>query len=333
MAHKNNNIVKKSIAIVTGGNSSEEVISIKSAKQIIDSLDPSKYIPYLINIKNKKWTVKRGHLPDIEIDKNDFSFVIDNTKIQFDAAFIIIHGTPGEDGKIQSYFEMLNIPYVGPKVLPASLSFNKNACKIYLKQHDIDTARCIYLKNNSSYDTRTIVNTLKLPLFVKPNEAGSSFGVTRVNNEKELEIAIRNAFNEDNNSVLIEEYIEGTEITCGIYRSKGKTTVLPVTEIVSSKDFFDYEAKYTPGMANEITPARISHTDEKNCKELTEKIYKALELSGISRIDYILKNDILYLLEVNTIPGMSKESIVPKQIKEAGLSMKDVLSNLIEDLF
>jgi D-alanine-D-alanine ligase len=323
--------MKKNIAIITGGDSSEEVISVKSATLIMDSVDTEKYNAILVHMKNGKWEVKGYEgFDSVPIDKNDFSFTVDSKKHMFDCAYLIIHGAPAENGKLQAYLDMLGIPYVGPRVLEASLTFNKEVCKQYLGLIGIKSAKARLIKKGDTPDLQRIVSEIGFPCFVKPNEAGSSFGVTKVKQMDQLEKALKGALTEDS-SVMIERYIEGTEVTCGVYKHNGKVNVLPITEIISTKEFFDFEAKYTPGAADEITPARISPELTARCHELTGNIYSFLDLTGISRIDYIIENDEFYLLEVNTIPGMSRESIVPKQLRAAGYNLKKVITGLIDE--
>lgn len=321
--------MKKSIAVITGGNSSEEVISLQSGQQIMDTLDKEQYVPYLVMIKHADWYVKTADDVEIPIDKNDFSFTIKGEKISFDCIFLAIHGTPAEDGKLQAYFEMLNLPYVGPQPLGAALTFNKYACKTYLSSFGVKTANSLLFYRNVEVNIEKIVYQIGYPCFVKPNEAGSSFGVTKVYEKPQLLEAIDKAF-EESEQVLIEKFIKGREFTCGIYLAEEGIKVLPVTEIISSKDFFDYEAKYTPGMANEVTPAEIKPELKTLVQNTTRAIYEHLQLKGIARVDYIYAENSLYLLEVNTIPGMTKESIVPKQIIASGGTMTEVLTELLK---
>ena len=321
--------MKKSIAIVTGGDSSEEVISVKSADFIINNLDKTKYNGYVVTVRKNQWLVSRGHLPGIPVDKNDFSFRIDGTKIQFDCAYLIVHGPPAENGKMQGYFDMIGIPYIGPKVLQAAITFNKEVCKQYLSGIGIKSAGAFLFLKDEKIDFEKIEKEIGFPCFVKPNESGSSFGVTKADNSSQLVDAVKIAQSEDS-SVLIEKYIQGTEVTCGVFAVNGQVNVLPVTEIVSTKDFFDFEAKYTPGAAQEITPARINDELTEKCRELTGKIYRHLNLSGFTRIDYIINNNEFYMLEVNTIPGMSRESIIPKQLNEGKFNVGEVITSLIE---
>ena len=323
---------KKNIAVVYGGDSSEVVVSIKSAKMLMQSIDFMKYNAYGVLIKGNEWTVKLDDETVIGIDKNDFSFINGEQKVTFDCAMIIIHGSPGENGLLQSYFELIRMPYTTCNAFVSALTFDKYACKAYMCDLGVYMAKGILVKKNQKLSTDYIINKLGLPVFVKPNAAGSSFGVSKVKSVDELEKAIETAFAEGD-EVLIEEYIKGTELSHGIMKiGKEKETLhLPITEIVSKKEFFDFEAKYTAGMSDEITPARIADEVVERVQQLSSKIYDWLNCRGIVRVDYILSGNDLYFLEINTVPGMSEASIVPKQIEHVGLKFKQVLSMLIED--
>lgn len=322
--------MKKNIAIVTGGNSSEYDISLQSAETIISNIDKSIYVPYKIVINGDQWVLKRNNEEDIAIDKNDFSCIIENNKITFDCAFIAIHGTPGEDGKLQGYFDMLNIPYTTSGVLTTALTFDKSVCINFLKQYGVVVANSILIKRGENYQVEKISSEIKLPCFVKPNNGGSSCGISKVNSAGDLEDAINKAFKEDD-EILVEEFIDGTELTCGIVKNKNELLVLPLTEIISKTEFFDYEAKYTAGMAEEITPARVSKEIEKECKELSAFLYNLLNCRGMVRFDYILSSDKLYFLELNTVPGLTENSLVPKQAAAMGMSLKELFGMVIEE--
>lgn len=324
--------MKKNIAVVTGGNSSEHVVSLKSADQVEASLDRGKYNVYRVLIERDSWTVQQQGLPDVPINKNDFSFENGNGNVRFDCALIAIHGTPGEDGLLQGYFEMLQIPYTTCDVLVSSLTFNKWACKKYLSDTTIAMAKAILICKGDKINAETVVRQLGLPLFVKPNEGGSSFGISKVKSVNDMQKAIDNALQEDVN-VIVEEFISGVELTCGLMRTNSDLLVFPITEIVSKKDFFDYEAKYTPGMSDEITPARISPELTKRVEDCSCLIYERLGCKGIVRVDYIYnkEKDMLYFLEVNTVPGMTENSLVPKQVKAMGKTFGQVLEMLIEE--
>ncbi len=324
--------MKKNIAVIAGGNSSEFPVSIRSAEQIAGELDPDKYDVYKIIIKGTNWILeneKTGHIP---VNKDDFSCITPTGKLKFDCALITIHGTPGEDGKLQGYFESLNIPYTTSGILSSSLTFNKKATKLFLKPFGILSPASVYLYKGELIKTETIIDKLGLPVFVKPNQSGSSFGVTKADNEATLEEAINHAF-EEGNEIIIEEFIEGSEITCGVLKAGSKEIIFPLCEIVSKNEFFDYEAKYTPSKAEEIIPARISADKTRECKSLTSYIYSSIDCRGIVRIDYILSDDKFYFLEVNTIPGMSAESIVPKMAREYGINLRELFTLVIDDAF
>ncbi len=321
-------MTKKTIAVVCGGYSKEEEISLKSAEQISEIIDKSQFIVYTVLINRDEWSVQipAGNLP---IDKNDFSFRFRENKITFDAVFMAIHGTPGEDGKLQSYFEMLNIPVTTGDSFVSALTFNKYAAKTYLKDAGVLTAKAALVRKGDNYSIQEIIDKLGLPVFVKPNNGGSSFGVTKVKHSNMLKEAIDKAFKEDY-EVIIEEFIEGREFTAGLFISSNRKFILPVTEIISKTEFFDYEAKYK-GLSNEVTPAEISQEQTIRCQRLTYEIYKILNCKGVVRVDYLLKNNQFYFMEVNTVPGMSKESIIPQQIKTYGEDLSDFYTKLIND--
>ncbi len=321
--------MKKNIAILAGGDSSEFPVSMNSAKTIQASLNRSLYNIYLVVLKEGKWTV-HAEEEKAEVNKNDFSCELSGRKIQFDFAFIIIHGTPGENGLLQGYFETIKIPYSTCGVLSSSLTFNKIFSKKYITQFDIPVSRYRIIEKNSDYDEKEILDYIGLPCFVKPNRSGSSFGITKVRKKEEFSKAVDKAFEEDY-QVLAEEFLEGTELTCGLIKTNEQDYVFPSTEIVPKNEFFDYEAKYTKGMADEITPARISEELEKEVRELSSTIYDIFDCRGIVRIDYIHSKGKLYFMEVNTIPGMSAASIVPQQIEASGRTLTEIFTIAIED--
>ncbi|HBF89422.1 MAG TPA: D-alanine--D-alanine ligase [Bacteroidales bacterium] len=319
--------MKKNIAILAGGDSSEYVISIQSAEQLEGIIDREKYNVYKIHVKGSKWNLSSNE--NINVDKNDFSIAVSNQKIKFDCALIAIHGTPGENGILQSYFDLIKVPYTTCSAFTSALTFNKFATKLFVKEYGVITAKSIIIRRNDVINSKEIVEKVGLPCFVKPNNGGSSFGTTKVKQVEDIKSAIELALKEDHEAI-IEEFISGTEITNGVYSKSGEIKALPITEIVSTKEFFDYEAKYTPGVSNEITPARISPSLEKECKETSKKIYKVLNCKGVVRIDYIIHDEKLYFLEINTVPGMSKNSIVPQQVRADGLNLTDFFTNIIE---
>lgn len=322
--------MKKNIAVVGGGDSSEYVISVQSAAQIASVMDRDKYNTYVVSIRKGDWHIEGGEYDKAIIDKSDFSFYANDRKIQFDCAYITIHGTPGEDGILPGYFELMGIPHSTCDLLVSALTFDKYYCKAFLFKHGVLMAEEILVKRNDKIDAQSIIAKLGLPVFVKPANGGSSFGVTKVKNEADLADAIKLAMKEDDGDVLVEEFIEGKEITCGMVRTTEKEVVFPLTEIVSANDFFDYQAKYE-GASDEITPARISLEETERCQELTRKVNRALNTRGITRTDYILKNGKFYFIEINTTPGMSAASIVPQQVRSMNLELRDVLSWIIED--
>ncbi len=315
----------KIVAVTAGGRSSEYEISLKSAQTILDSIDREKFLPYLVVIGKTDWYAEADG-QKYPINKDDFSFNLNGKTIRFEKVYNTIHGTPGEDGKIQGYFDLLNIPYTGCDVLTSSITFNKYYCKQIVSAHGIKTATSILLLGKETFNKQEISEKLGYPCFVKPNNGGSSFGASKVEAESELEAAVDLAFEHDS-QVLIEEYIKGRELTCGVYNDKQKQPhALPITEIISKNAFFDYKAKYE-GQSQEITPAQLDKHTTYECQGLSEKIYKLLNCNGLVRIDYLFKDGILYFMEVNTTPGCSRESIIPQQIAAAGLSRKTIISD------
>jgi D-alanine-D-alanine ligase len=328
-------IMKKNIAIVAGGDQSEVVVSLKSAQGLYSFIDKEKYNLYIVILQAGNWRAQidastgSATKQEFPIDKNDFSFILNGEKIIFDCAYITIHGMPGEDGKLQGYFEMIGMPYSCCDVLSAALTFNKFVCNNYLRGFGIRVADSVVLRKTDKINADEIINRLQLPCFVKPNVGGSSFGVTKVKAEKELFPAIEKAFAEGD-QVIIERFMKGTEITCGMYRTDKKEVVFPITEVVSANEFFDFDAKYN-GQVEEITPARISPELTKEVQKLTSEIYQILGCKGIVRIDYIITNgNEVNLLEVNTNPGMTATSFIPQQVRAAGLDIKEVMTDVIE---
>lgn len=322
--------MKKNIAIVAGGDSAEFEVSLKTASHIYNNIDLDLYKPYLVYINALDWNadICGDKYP---INRHDFSIIIKGKKICFDLVYIAIHGTPGENGIFQGYLEMLRIPYSSCSVLSSALSFNKFACNSFLKSLDFKVAKSILIKSNErDISDSYIVDKLSLPCFVKPNADGSSFGITKVKKIEELQDAITKAFNEGD-EVIIEEFIDGLEFTCGLLKTKNENIIFPVTEVLPKNEFFDFEAKYDPSMSEEITPARISDARRNEIQETSSAIYDALKCKGIVRIDYIISNDQLYVLEANTIPGMTSNSFIPKQVEAMGLELKNILTKVIED--
>ncbi|PLX02886.1 MAG: D-alanine--D-alanine ligase [Marinilabiliales bacterium] len=323
--------MKKTIAVVGGGDSSEYVISVQSAAQIRSVLDKDRYNSYVVSIRGDDWHVEDKDLGNPRIDRSDFSFTVNGKRISFDCAYITIHGTPGENGLLPAYFELLGIPHTTCGVLTSSLTFDKQVCKTYLQTYGIKMAKGIVFKKGQVVDEAMVVNELGLPVFVKPSHGGSSFGVSKVEKKEEIAVAVKKAFSEDNHDVLVEEFIDGREVTCGMVCTDDKKLVLPVTEIVSKNEFFDFEAKYQ-GASDEITPARISEEETETCQELTAYINDLLNCKGVTRTDFMLRDGEFYFIEINTIPGMSAASIVPQQAEAMGLTMTDIFTMVIEDV-
>jgi len=320
--------MKKNIAIIMGGYSSEYQISLKSGNVVYNTLKEI-YNTYRIHIFKEKWIYVDKSNMEHHVDKNDFSVTIQGEKIIFDCVFNAIHGSPGEDGYMQAYFEMLDIPQTSCGMYQASLTFNKRDCLSVLKPYGIKTAKSYYVNLGDKIDENAIIHTVGLPCFVKANKAGSSFGITKVYKKEELQNAIDIAFAEDD-EIIIEEYLDGTEVSIGVISYKGKTIALPITEIVSENDFFDYKAKYE-GQSQEITPARISEELAQKTRDVAIRVYDLLKMKGFSRSEYIFKNNEPHLLEINTVPGFTKESILPQQAQEAGISLEQLFGNAIEE--
>jgi len=321
---------KPNVAVIAGGDSSEFVVSVKSGANVFKAIDTTRFSPWLVQIKGKSWEVFRNDKKIADIDKSDFSFTENGEKTTFDFAYITIHGTPGEDGILQGYFDLLKIPYSTCDVHSSSLTFNKWFCSNYLRNFGIEMAKSVKLQKGKKVDSKDIIKKLGLPVFVKPNSGGSSFGITKVKTEKELSGAIENAWKESDEA-LVEEFIEGTEYTCGLVKFADKDLIFPVTEVLPKNEFFDFEAKYTPGGAEEITPARLPENLFKKCQQISSEVYDLCKCSGIVRVDFILKNNTFYFLEVNTTPGMTETSFIPQQINAMGLSLNEVLTLIIEN--
>lgn len=326
--------MKKKIALVAGGYSGEYVISLGTAVTIEKNLDPSRFDVYKIIIDRKEWYHETESGQKIQVDKNDFSLNLESGKLTFDAAFIAIHGSPGEDGRLQGYFDMIGLPYTTCNAIVSALTFNKSFCNKVLKDfHIVNIANSVVLYKHVPYSLGAIMESLRLPVFVKPNESGSSLGVSKVTSPEQLMGAIEKSFAEDS-QVLIEEFIAGRELTIGVYAVKGKIHTLPPTEIVSQNEFFDYEAKYQ-GASNEITPAQIPEDTLSLLNRKAENIYLHLNCKGVVRMDFILNKDSneLYFLEVNTMPGQSENSIVPQQVRAAGMNLTAFYGDLLDEVF
>lgn len=318
------------VAVVMGGYSDESVISLRSGQLILNHIDPSKYKAFEVHILLNDWycLIEGEKYP---VNKADFTFTKDNQTITFDVVANTIHGTPGEDGHMQSYWELIELPYTGCSFYQSALTFNKRDTLSVLSKFNIPKAKSIYLSKGNEIDGEKIASELGLPFFVKPNQSGSSLGVSRVNSLDDLPKALDFAFAEDND-ILIESYLKGTEVSVGVLQLKGTTKVLGITEIVSENEFFDYEAKYL-GKSKEITPARLSQEVEEKVNETAKKVYESLGMIGFSRADFIIMNDVPHFIEINTNPGLSPQSIFPQQAAFANLAFSDLIDNEIELAF
>lgn len=327
---------KRTIAIVCGGDSSEHDVSLRSGQGLYSFFDKERYNIYLVDVKGTDWHVALDNGETIEIDKNDFSFVMNGKHVYFDYAYITIHGQPGENGVMQGYFDLIHLPYSTSGVLVEAMTFDKYVLNNYLRGFGINVADSILLRRGEAYDEEEIAKRIGMPCFVKPAADGSSFGVSKVKNADQLAPALRVAFMESN-EVMIESFLDGTEISQGIYKTAEKTVVLPATEVVTTNEFFDYDAKYN-GQVQEITPARLSPETAEEVVKTTSRIYDILHANGIIRIDYIISKDKdgkdkVNMLEINTTPGMTVTSFIPQQVRAAGLDIKDVLSEIVENQF
>ncbi|MFA5326391.1 MAG: D-alanine--D-alanine ligase [Prolixibacteraceae bacterium] len=322
--------MKKNIAVVYGGDSSEFVVSVKSSINVFQAINPEKYNVWKVQMKELDWNVIENDQSISSVDKGDFSFMLNGQKIKFDFAYITIHGTPGEDGKLQGYFDLVKVPYSTCGVYSSALTFNKFFCSNYLRNFDVPMAKAVRLFKGNQVNADQLVEELGLPVFVKPNAGGSSFGVTKVKEKHQLAEAIELAMKESTD-ILVEQFIDGKEFTCGLVKLSDQELIFPVTEVIPLNEFFDFDAKYTAGKTDEITPARISPELTKKIQQLSSRIYDLCDCSGIVRIDYILKDGEFYFLEVNTTPGMTATSFVPQQIAAMGKKLGDVLEMIIED--
>ena len=321
--------MKINVAIIMGGYSSEYKISLKSGNVVYETLNNTKYNAYRVHIFKDKWVYVDDNEIEHKINKDNFSVEINNETIKFDCVFNAIHGAPGEDGYMQAYFELLGIPHTSCGMYQAALTFNKRDCLSSLKPYGIKTAESYYLNFGDTINEDDIISKVGLPCFVKANKAGSSFGISKVHKQEQLQKAIDVAFKEDD-EIIIESFLDGVEVSVGVIKFKGEVIVLPITEIVSDNDFFDYEAKYL-GQSQEITPARITKEQEEKVNKVSKHVYKILKMDGFSRSEYIFKDGEPHLLEVNTVPGLTKESILPQQAAAAGISLSDLFGNAIEE--
>ena len=327
--------LKRNIAIVCGGDSSEHDVSMRSAQGLYSFFDKERYNVYIVDVRGQNWHVNFDNGEVATIDRNDFSFVgQDGKAVVFDYAYITIHGTPGENGLMQGYFDLIHLPYSTSGVLVEAMTFNKYVLNNYLRSFGVNVADSMLLRRGEAYDEQAVEERLGMPVFVKPVADGSSFGVSKVKCADQLAPALRMAFMESD-EVMIERYIQGMEISIGCYKTQTKTVVLPATEVVTSREVFDYDAKYN-GQVQEITPARLDPETARRVAEETSRIYDILHCNGMIRIDYIISKDAegrdqVNMLEINTTPGMTVTSFIPQQVRAAGLDIKDVLTDIGEN--
>jgi len=327
--------MKKTIALVTGGFTGESVISLKSAAVVARNLDLDRYDVYKVLIYPGNWYAEMEDGQQLPMDLNDFSFSLNGEKITFDGVFNILHGSPGEDGKLAGYFDMIGMPYTTCDPMTSAITMNKGYTKAIVQDiPELHVAKSLQLFKNSKENYLRILDELKLPLFIKPNNGGSSIGMSKVKSAEELQEALDKAFAEDK-QVLVEEFISGREFSIGIYSAGGKTTVLPATEIVSSKEFFDFEAKYTSGMTEEITPGRMNEEEIQRVNQIVARAYNQLNCKGAIRIDYFLEHETgkFFFIEINTVPGQTETSLISQQVKAIGMDVKDFYTDLIEEMF
>ncbi len=324
--------MKKTIALLTGGTTGEWVVSVKSAATIAQNLDPEKFDVYKIMLTENGWFYEPADSVKIEVDKNDFSITINGKKIKFDGVFIAIHGSPGEDGKLQGYFDMIGLPYTTCDALTSSITMNKGYTKAIVDGiKDLHIAKSVQLFK-ADYKPEEVTENLKLPYFVKPNNGGSSIGMSKVKHTDDLQAALDKAFNEDS-QILVEEFVEGREFSVGVFKTKGKIVVLPATEVIPKNEFFDFDAKYTPGATQEITPANMTQEERSRVERVVSAVYQKLNCRGIVRIDYFLehKTGNFYFIEINTIPGQTATSFIPQQVAAMGMNLKDFYTQVLEE--
>jgi D-alanine-D-alanine ligase len=320
--------VKKNIAIIMGGFSSEVNISLKSGAVVYKNLNREKYNPYKVHILKEKWVVVDDNNAEYPIDKNDFTVTYGGAKITFDCVFNAIHGTPGEDGKILAYFDLIGMKHTSSPFYQMALTFNKRDTLSVVKHYGIKAAAAVYLNKGDVIDSDKIIAKVGLPCFIKPNNAGSSFGISKAYSTEEITIGIEKAYKEDS-EILIERFLDGREVSVGVIQYKGEIKVLPITEIKTENDFFDYEAKYE-GKSQEITPADLSEDLAEKVRKVAKKVYQILNMSGFTRSEYILVDGEPHFLELNTVPGLTNESLLPQQANEANISLSDLFDNAIE---
>lgn len=315
------------VAIVAGGDSGEYGISVKSGKQVELHIDRSLFRPFLINMKGKHWNYRIGQKV-FPVDKSDFSLTIGHKKVKFSMVFNAIHGTPGENGKLQGYLDMLDIPYTSCDLATSSVTFNKHLCKSVVAAGGVSMARSLLVRAGDPDPAGMVNQALNFPLFVKPNNGGSSVGMSKVNEPAGLQEALQKAFQEDR-EVLVEEFVGGRELTCGVILTGGEVIALPVTEIIPGKEYFDYEAKYKPGMAQEVVPANIPETVADECRRISVSLFRLLNCRGVVRFDYIFDGREFWFLEVNTVPGLTRASIVPNMARAYGWDFTELITRLI----
>lgn len=321
--------MKKNVVVIAGGNSSEYEVSIKSGNHIFEEVDGERYNKYLMFLKGRDWLVEiEGE--KYPVDKNDFSVTYCGKKVAFDFAYITIHGNPGENGMLQGYLDMMGIPYSTCSTLCEAITFDKYTCTNYLSAFGINTTHPVMLTKGQAYNKEAVLEAVGLPCFVKPNAEGSSFGVSKVKKADDFDSAIAEAFSKCN-EILVESFIEGTEFTCGLYKAGNKKVVMPVAEVIPKKEFFDYEAKYDATMSEEIIPGRFSEEITAQIQEMASEIYGILRCEGIVRIDGFVRGKEVIMLEVNTTPGMTANSFVPKMVEVMGVSLRDVITEIIEN--
>lgn len=323
----------KNIAIVCGGYSGEYQISLQSAEMVMDNLDKEMYNSYVIVIEEDQWYYKDGDNNNHQINISDFTLSLGNTVIKFDGVFNAIHGTPGEDGKLLGYFDLLKIPYTSCGMDTSALTFNKYLCNSFVSSLGINVPKSYSFLDGETINKEEVINSLGLPVFIKPARSGSSVGISKVTDVKDFDSAVIKAANTDNR-ILIEENIAGREITCGLYLKNNKLNVFPLTEIISKNDFFDYDAKYTSWLADEVTPpSNLTFEQETDIKATSSLLYNKLDCKGIVRVDFILTDTDLYFIEINTVPGLSPASIVPQQAEAMGITVAELFNNVVENMF
>ena len=325
--------MKKTIALLTGGTTGEWVVSVKSAATIAQHIDTTKYEVYKIMLTENCWFYEPADSVKIEIDRNDFSLNLNGRKIKFDVVFIAIHGSPGEDGKLQGYFDMIGMPYTTCNALTSAITMNKGYTKAIVNGiKNLNIAKSLQLFANEEANLTEIASELTLPYFVKPNNGGSSIGMSKVKHNDHLKEALDKAFKEDN-QVLVEEFVAGREFSVGVFKTKGNIMVLPATEVIPTNEFFDFEAKYTPGASEEITPGRMSEEEKAKVESIVVAVYQKLNCKGIVRIDYFLQHETsnFYFIEINTIPGQTATSFIPQQLAAMGVPLKDFYTQIIEE--